>query len=154
MFIIMKQDMIHAFSSQATHEPFVNSIRLRRSIWRLQLFLLFFSVHGVGMWLHANRDGSPDSRAFRHCGQSFSLRGFITRGTGTLLDFFGLVNHFMIDLDWNNICKHKTITAIMNIINEGWSFTSCFYDPFPRGDRYPTISPPLPNYQLPIVAIS
>jgi hypothetical protein len=76
------------------------------------------------MWLHADWDGSPDSRTFRHCGQSFSLLGFNTRGAGTLLDFFVLVNHFKIDLDWNNICKHKTITAIENIIYEGWLFTS------------------------------
>jgi hypothetical protein len=35
------------------------------------------------------------------------------------LIFFELVNHFKIDLDWKNICRHKTITAIKNIINEG-----------------------------------
>ena len=71
------------------------------------------------MWLHADWSGSPDSRAFRHCGQSFLLLGFITRGAGALLDFFDLVNHFKIDLDWKNIGKHKTITAIKNIIIEG-----------------------------------
>jgi hypothetical protein len=32
MPIIMDLDMIHAFSSQAAHEPFTNPIRLRRSI--------------------------------------------------------------------------------------------------------------------------
>jgi len=81
--------------------------------------LLFFSTQGVGVWLHAGWGGSPDSRAFRHCGQSFSLFGFSTRGAGALLDFFELMNHFKIDLDWKNIGKHKTITAINNMINEG-----------------------------------
>ena len=71
------------------------------------------------MWEQADGSRSPDSRAFRHRGQSFSLLGFITRGAGALLDFLELVDHFKIDLDWKNICKHKTITAIKNIINEG-----------------------------------
>jgi hypothetical protein len=81
--------------------------------------LLFFSGHGVGMWLHADWGDSPDSRTFRHCGQSFSLRGFSTRGAGAFLDFLELVNHFKIGLDWKNICTHKKITAIKNIIYEG-----------------------------------
>jgi hypothetical protein len=73
----------------------------------------------LGIWLHAKWGGTPDSRALRHCGQSFSLLGFNTRGVGALLDFFLLVNHFMTDLDWIIICEHKTITVIKNIINEG-----------------------------------
>jgi hypothetical protein len=81
--------------------------------------LLFFATQGIDIWLHADWGGSPDSRAFRHCGQSFSLRGFSTRGADVLPDFFEPANHFMIDLDWKIICKHKTITAIEHIINEG-----------------------------------
>jgi hypothetical protein len=59
--------------------------------------LLFFSTHGTGIWLHAGWGGSPNSRAFRHCGQSFSLRGFSTRSAGVLLGFFEPINHFKIE---------------------------------------------------------
>jgi hypothetical protein len=73
--------------------------------------LLFFSTHAI-------KGGLPDSPAFRHCGQSLSLRGFTTRGAGALLGFFEPANHFKIDLVWKIICKHKTIAAIKNIVNE------------------------------------
>jgi len=93
------------------------------------------------MWLHADGSGSPDSQAFRHCGQSFSLLGFITRGADALLDFFDLVNHFKIDLDWKNIeMKADYSQAEFMILFLGMTAIL----------SYP---PPLSNYQLPSVAI-
>ena len=38
MLTLLDEDMIQTFSAQTAHESFANSIRLRRSIRRLQLF--------------------------------------------------------------------------------------------------------------------